>query len=313
MVTETRKSNHDARVWSLKCPLAPPPPFRLPIPTPQNFYPKDGTWRALNSTPNLGFTPLGLPRPGLRVPTRFYNNARRARCSGRGTRRSSGVLTARYRLAKEAPVASQGPVAALGLLPGSSRQRRRSGRLAEDLTTDSSGLSAAAPDCRGCCHVARVRTRLIQMLLEELWFARNPAPPRIPRSSLPEPPSDANGRPGEQQRSPDTSVLPLPPSPTGTSAPGRREGSSLEPRAPRCSPACRGRLPTGSRAAGLSSLGWRETAGERERGTRPRLLRSAGTRKVVPNLGGAGLCAAFPRQGPVASNTLVKVSLRGFL
>lgn len=174
-------------------------------------------------------------------------------------------------------------------------------------------MSAAAPDCRGCCHVAGVRPRLIRMLLEELWFARNPARPRIPRCSLPEPPSDASGRPGEQHRSPDTSVLPLPPSPTGTSAPGRREGSSPEPRAPRCSPVCRGRLPTGSRAAGLSSLGWRETAGERERGTRPRLLRSARTRKVVPNLGGAGLCAAFPRQGPVASNTLVKVPLRGFL
>lgn len=94
------------------------------------------TRRALNSTPNLGFTPLGLPRPGLRLPTRFYSNARRARCSGRGTRRSSGVLSARYPLAKEAPVASQGPVAALGLLPGSSRQRRRSSRPGEDLTTD---------------------------------------------------------------------------------------------------------------------------------------------------------------------------------
>lgn len=123
------------RVWSLKSPLAPPPPFGLPIPTPQ-IYPKDGAWRALNSTPNLGFTPLGLPRPGLRVPTRSYSNARRARCYGRGTRRSSRVLTARYRLAKEAPVASRGPVAALGLLPRSSRQRRRSGRHAEDLTTD---------------------------------------------------------------------------------------------------------------------------------------------------------------------------------
>lgn len=124
------------RVWTLKCPLVPPPPIGFPIPTPEDFYPKDPAWRALNSTPNLGFTPLGLPSPGLRVPTRFYSNARRARCSGRGTRRSFGVLTARYRLAKEAPVASQGPVAALGLLPGSSRQRRRSRRLGEDLATD---------------------------------------------------------------------------------------------------------------------------------------------------------------------------------
>lgn len=77
-------------VRSLKCPLAPPPPIGLRIPTPQDFYSEDGAWRALNSTPNLGFTPLGLPRPGLRLPTRFYSNARRACCSGRGTAAAPG-------------------------------------------------------------------------------------------------------------------------------------------------------------------------------------------------------------------------------
>lgn len=172
----------------------------------------------------------------------------------------------------------------------------------------SSWLPAAAPDCRGCCHVAGVRTRLVLMLLEELWFARDPVPLRIPGSSFPEPPTDASGRSGEQHRSPDTSVLPLPPSPTGTSAPGRREGSSPEPRTPRCSLAWHGRLPTGSRTGWavlprLERDGWGAGARPGKGWTHPRLLRSALTRKVVPKLGGAGLCAAFPRQGPVASNT----------
>lgn len=93
------------------------------------------------------------------------------------------------------------------------------------------------------------------------------------------------------------SVLPLPPSPTGTSAPRRREGSSPVPRAPRYSAARRGRLPTESRAGWtvlprLESHGWGAGARPGEGGTRPRLLRSGHTRKVVPNLGGAELCAA---------------------
>lgn len=93
------------------------------------------------------------------------------------------------------------------------------------------------------------------------------------------------------------SVLPLPPSPTGTSAPRRREGSSPVPRAPRYSAARRGRLPTESRAGWtvlprLESHGWGAGARPGEGGTRPRLLRSGHRRKVVPNLGGAELCAA---------------------
>lgn len=82
-------------------------------------------------------------------------------------------------------------------------------------------MSASVPDRRDCDHAAGVHSRLAQMLPKQLWLARGRAPLRSPLSSLPESAGDASVLPGEQHRSPATSALPLPPSPAGTSAPGR--------------------------------------------------------------------------------------------